>query len=655
MPHRLLLLLLLALAALPAAAVQRALLVGVSELPFQPQNLWLQAPRNDVLLMREVLQQQGFAPADIATLADGVPGAQPPDSRAIGQALQQLLARSGQGDFVLLYFSGHGTRLRDTAKRYQEPDGLAENFLARDVRGTIGGGRALSGGVRDVDVDGWIQAFLSRGVFVWAVFDTCSAASMTRSTRAIDASDPGPPDDEVRWRGVRPEQLTGGDGAAVPPLPAAPATAAVPRARYVAFFASESHQVTPELRLPRGDRQARPHGLLTWALAQGLQRRPATWRALFNDALAAYPPVIDELEQRFPQRELPSPVAEGSLDLPLFDNSARPRSTQPAWPAQRAGASLSLDAGQLDGLEAQQPVTVSAVLPDGSARSATARLQEATLSQSRLAVPAALQDAAGGALWSVAPVEPPPSLVLRVRTDRALPAGISLDYPAAVEPVDGEADLLWAPAGRAGQRLSALSADAARWSGAVPALAPLTSDAAVRRQLELMAQLKWFERLQQLAEGRRVDGLELAVETWEGERLVASRALPADSVAAPLPGQRLRLLVRNASGHSLDLAVLAMDLRGGLWSVYPGEAGEANRFERGQPQSPAMKRFDLPEGTAGRLLVVASPALPQSAPRLFGLSGAAPLADLRVRGQARPDRERQVLALAVRWGPAGAP
>ncbi|MFP5473618.1 MAG: caspase family protein, partial [Gammaproteobacteria bacterium] len=94
--RRLALLLLLALAALPATAVQRALLVGVSELPFQPQNLWLQAPRNDVLLMREVLQQQGFAPADIATLADGVPGAQPPDSRAIGQALQQLLARSGQ-------------------------------------------------------------------------------------------------------------------------------------------------------------------------------------------------------------------------------------------------------------------------------------------------------------------------------------------------------------------------------------------------------------------------------------------------------------------------------------------------------------------------------------------------------------------------------
>lgn len=249
-------------------AAQRALLVGVSELANQPASLWLSAPRNDVILMRQVLQQHGFAPAEIAVLADGVTGAGLPDSRQIRDALSRLLARSQSGDFVLLYFSGHGTRVRDATKRYAEPDGLAENFLARDARLAPGGSVPLAGGLRDVDFDGWIRAFMAKGVFVWSVFDTCSATSMTRgaprssSTPATAAAEPA--DDEVRFRGIQADELarTGASGSGSNNTPAvdmsAPPQPPVPRARYVAFFASESHQVTPELRLPRNDRAARP-------------------------------------------------------------------------------------------------------------------------------------------------------------------------------------------------------------------------------------------------------------------------------------------------------------------------------------------------------------------------------------------------------------
>ena len=67
-------------ATVPAWAAQRALLVGVSELVNQPQALWLQAPRNDVMLMRNALQKHGFAATDITTLADGVSGAALPDA-----------------------------------------------------------------------------------------------------------------------------------------------------------------------------------------------------------------------------------------------------------------------------------------------------------------------------------------------------------------------------------------------------------------------------------------------------------------------------------------------------------------------------------------------------------------------------------------------
>lgn len=664
--HRLSRLLLAALGLLLAAgtagAVQRALLVGVSELASQPASLWLQAPRNDVLLMQEALQQHGFAASDISIVADGVPGAPLPDARAIHEALSRLLAQSRSGDFVLLYFSGHGTRWRDASKRYQEPDGLAENFLARDVRGAIGGAGPLTGGLRDVDFDAWVQAFLARNVFVWSVFDTCSAASMTRSTRALrsplttSATAADDPEDEVRWRGVRSDQLLGAAAPRLPPasesILRAPVAEAVPRARYVAFFASESHQVTPELRLPRGDRRARAQGLLTWAVVQSLQRKPDTWRALFNGVLAQYPSVIEELEARFPERELPSPVAEGNLDLPLFANTLEPLSTRPQWPAQRAGASLSLEAGALDGLEARQSVQVLAQLADGTQRQAVGTLAQVDLSGAQLSVPAALRELPGSVLWHVAPAAEPASAVLRVHADRPLPEGMNLGYPAAIARVHGQAqaDVRWLDAGRPTQRLAVSSPDLAGVQLGNDALPDLE---AVRRRLQLLAQLKWFSRLMQLAPERRLPGFEAQLELWEGERLLRSEPLPlAAHWPGPAAGQRNVLMVRNASGHSVDLAIVALDAQGALRAVYPEPQGETNRFERGTAQTPALKRFELPDAASGALWVVASPAQPHSAPRLFGMAGAPALADLRVRGQARPERARPLFATAVRWSRA---
>jgi len=626
---RWLLALLLCAAALPAWAVQRALLVGVSELVNQPQALWLQAPRNDVMLMRDTLLKQGFGAGDITLLADGVSGAALPEAQRIHQALGRLLAQSKSGDFVLLYFSGHGTRLRDATKRYQEPDGLAENFLARDVRGVVGAAATLGGGVRDVDFDAWISAFLARNVFVWSVFDTCSAASMTRGVPVSPppgSAEPG--DDEVRFRGVRVDQLAGGPAGASAGS-AAPASIATPRARYVAFFASESHQVTPELRLPRHSRAGRPQGLLTWAVSEALLRRPATWRELFDGVLAVYPPVIEELETRFPDRELPSPVAEGNLDMPLFANGALAVTTRPVWRAQRTGGNLLLNVGALDGLEAQQALRVVATLADGTQPAATAQLDDLGLDSARLGVPAALQ-AASAVAWSVSPVAAPVSVALRVRADGPLPGGLNLEYPASVRVVrEGEADLRW-PAGRA-------------------------DDDAARRELQTQARLKWYVRLLELARESRLDGFEAVLELREGDRLVRTESLRGAGAAAnPLrPGERAELVVRNLGGHSLDMVIVGVDAQGAIRPVYPEDSGETNRFERGTREAPAAKRFALPwmvPGAPLRLFVLASPAQALSAPRLFGLGRADGNAELRVRGQAAPERERQVYAALLNWG-----
>ncbi|WP_295986828.1 caspase family protein [uncultured Variovorax sp.] len=636
-----------------AFATQRALLVGVSELVNQPQALWLQAPRNDVMLMRDALLKQGFSSSDIAVLADGVSGAALPESQAIHEALAKLLAQSRSGDFVLLYFSGHGTRLRDIVKRYQEPDGLSENFLARDVRGMLGSDNALAGDLRDVDFDGWIQSFLAKNVFVASVFDTCSANSMTRGTADAPPTAEGPPDDEVRWRGLRATQLAAGAPPVRQPAPPAPAEA-VPRARYVAFFASESHQITPELRLPRKARNARPQGLLTWAIVEALSRKPATWRELFDGVLALYPPVIDELAQRFPTRELPSPVAEGNLDAPLFANSGAPASTRPVWRAQRSGDSLAIKAGLLDGLAQQQELRVLATLDDGTVRGASATVAQIKLGGAWLGVPAALKDVPGSAFWSATPMSEPAATALRVRADKPLPAGLSLDYPAAIRVADeaATADVRWTDLGPSGQRLELL----APLFGASVSAVVLPDTAALRRRLQALAQLKWLSQLQGYGKDVQLDGFDAALEVWSGERLL--RSVPVAQTANALPaaraGERVRLNVRNTSGRSLDLVIAGIDARGNLQPVYPGESGETNRFKRGTPEQPAVKRFDLPWLDAAgdaRLLVMAVPATPYSAPRLFGVGYAqADVSEVRVRGGQPPAEgaERQVFAALLR-------
>ncbi|RYZ06712.1 MAG: caspase family protein [Comamonadaceae bacterium] len=648
----------LMLAAGPAAAVQRALLVGVSELASQPAALWLQAPRNDVLLMRSALQQQGFAAADIAVVADGVPGAALPDARGIHDALARLLAQSRSGDFVLLYFSGHGTRVRDTAKRYQEPDGLAENFLARDARGAMTAGAALSGGVRDVEIDGWVRAFLARNVFVWAVFDTCSAQSMTRSLRTLAPQAAGTgsdDDDEVRWRGVRVDQLARAAAAAgaeadAPAPPADAGAASVPRARYVAFFASESHQVTPELRLPRGERRAQAQGLLTWALVGALRRQPGTWRELFDGVLAQYPGVIDELAQRFPDREMPSPVAEGNLDAPMFANPQAPASTRPVWRAERSGGRLSVQAGLMDGLFAGQSLRVQAQQEDGTVRSAIAAIEQIELGRARLAVPAPLRDDPGTVAWSAAPLQPPTALALRVAAAQGLPGGLSLDYPASVQGAErAQADVTVEPL--AGGGASLRLAPALQWGPA--ALEVPASDAALREQLQALARFKWLQQLAGLGSALRLDGFDADLERWRGEQLLQAVPLrEAGALAAPQADERFMLAVRNTSGRSLDLVVLGVDARAGLRAVYPSASAEANRFERGTAEQPAAKRFELPwlAQPGSRLLVLATPAQPLSAPRLFGAGVASHLPELRLRGQPNPELERQAYAAMFGWG-----
>jgi Caspase domain len=641
----------------PSYAVQRALLVGVSELVNQPQALWLQAPRNDVILMRDTLLGQGFKAENISVLADGVSGATLPETARIHDALGRILDESNAGDTVVLYFSGHGTRTQDASKTYQEPDALAENFLARDARGIVANttaGAAIDGGIKDVEFGAWIKSFLAKDVFVWSLFDTCSAASLTRSGSNVSNI----LSDDVRFRGVKVTDLAPNKNNKPNPISlhksdyvSLPKEAS-PKAQYIAFFASESHQLSPEMRLPRKQYYARQHGLLTWAVAEAFQHKPETWRQLYQGVLNAYSPVISELHGLFPNAELPSPVAEGDLDFKIFSPYKSSQIALPSWPAQRIGTSLVLKSGWLDGLESDQLVNVMASKNDGTVLAAEARMGMVKSTAGRLSVPAVLEGSGNIAAWSISPLSEPASVSLRVRADNAVSINALIAYPASIKRVSDapfDAQVSLAPTGGYSLQAAPELVSSSHLNQVV-----LVDNTALQDRLADLARWKWISRVVSVAKKMDVEGFSATLEVMDNGHLIRTDRLYGASTTKPLNAKETaNIIVRNASGQSIDLLIVVQDQVGKLHAIYPENLNETNRFEQGTRLAHAMKRFSLPVNkirSGGRLVVIAGLAQPLSQPRLFGVNLKDNISNVRLRGQLNADKDRQVFSSMLQWG-----
>jgi len=366
--------LLLALAAAaPAIAQQRlALLVGVSSYPKQPdgRDISLVGPKNDVRLMQRVLAERGFKPGDIVSLADGVTGAGDPTRAAIVSALEGIGKKAGKGDFVFLFFAGHGSQqpARNIGPANPEPDGLDETFLPRDVGRWDGGKGTVQNALVDDEFDTYITAIRNRGAFVWAVFDSCHSGTVTRSV----VNDP-----EIRTRELKPadlgvprEAMAKAQSDAVKALPATrggpqPEAGALGKAAkvgadaggFVAFYAVQSSELEKEQRLPEGHPDRQAHGRLAFTLSRvlamnrGMSYRQAGQQLLQLYAAANYLDTTPLIEG-----------AGGSLDAPVFGDREAARVMQ--WRVVRDGGNLKVDAGAVHQLGEG---AVFAVLPDAVA------------------------------------------------------------------------------------------------------------------------------------------------------------------------------------------------------------------------------------------------------------------------------------------------
>lgn len=159
-----------ALLAGPVLASPRALLIGVGDIP----NNFLPGVDIDIDNMKKVAEIMGFKPADIKVLLD---------EQATYAHVRQALAtwtRSGVGpdDHVLIYFTGHGTRVPDPAPGSA---GRADDALVmRDVRrATIQGRASLRNVLLGHELGAALAAIPSHNVLV--LVDACHSGTATRT------------------------------------------------------------------------------------------------------------------------------------------------------------------------------------------------------------------------------------------------------------------------------------------------------------------------------------------------------------------------------------------------------------------------------------------------------------------------------------------
>ena len=152
-----------------ARAGQKALLIGIGAYPYMPADKQLSGPPNDARAMKNfLLEHWGFSSSDIRVLLDH-------DATKTGilDALHNWLPNASQpGDRIVVYYSGHGTWVKDVSG--DEADGKDEAFAPSDSGRTRGTGELI--------LDDEIAAAFSRlsDRQILLIADSCHSGTVAR-------------------------------------------------------------------------------------------------------------------------------------------------------------------------------------------------------------------------------------------------------------------------------------------------------------------------------------------------------------------------------------------------------------------------------------------------------------------------------------------
>lgn len=208
----------------PAAGADRALLIGVGQFADTGVNP-LPGIDLDIDMMESVARLLGFAPDGIKSIED----ADASQAAVRSAFLSWLVEGVGPDDRVLVYFSGHGTRVADRSG--DEPDGLDEALLLYDYRDTEDG---TAGTLADDELQSLLAAIPSRQILV--LLDACHSGTATRSL-SLSARATGTDEGYVKYH--RPRGLGRVSGAASSTPPALPKVAA---GNYVSLAAARDDE-----------------------------------------------------------------------------------------------------------------------------------------------------------------------------------------------------------------------------------------------------------------------------------------------------------------------------------------------------------------------------------------------------------------------------
>ncbi len=291
------------------APEKHALLLGVRDSPLirkhpEPEirNNYriLRCCDTDVDSMRDLLVERfGFSVDRTRTLKT-----REATQSAILEAAEDLIERVSDDDVVVIYYCGHGSRMRDPA----EPTGMLETIVPYDTSR----GPQENRDIPDLEIARWVQELNDKTPDVTLILDCCHSESVGRDGfgEAIMEAPADPRPVAELFANGRIPRLFGGTRS----LKARPRLRSgwLASRHAVTIAACQIFEHSWELKLENGEGY-NFHGALSYHLSRALSglNPDATWR--------------DVLEQVVPRvtadRPAQHPVFEGDIDQLVFGNS----------------------------------------------------------------------------------------------------------------------------------------------------------------------------------------------------------------------------------------------------------------------------------------------------------------------------------------------
>ncbi|WP_290702512.1 caspase family protein [Amphritea sp.] len=622
-----------------ALATNKALLVGVTKYPFL-KGADLDGPMHDAELVRQVLGTRGFSAKNITMLSESDIADGKPTRQAIIDALERLASDVEKDDFIYLHFAGHGSRQPAESVSNTETDGLDEIFLPSDAAGWD----EYIGSVKNALSDNVMAVYLDRirdkGADVWVVFDSCHSGTMTRGGgfgeirfRQVDAAVLGiPMGDSISSRGWRDETI--GEQATFSIVDESGAGDA-DRGSLIAFSAAQATQTAPEMKLPRGAKDRKFHGLLTYTMMDALSKH----RGISYSQLGQY--ILNQY-RLMPFRNTQPLISGTNLNDSVFGEEAASSNVMTA-DVSKDKKTITISAGQLHNYNEGSLINLySSALIDEDDFLGHAEIVEAHSLYSLASIVGVTEKTLPRKVFTV--MKEPVlgfSMTVKAVASADMTESQILNLDKAVKATTAVTPMLrdWQEGEITDLRVSVF--ENKLWFLTADQSLPCEQQGLVDKELSRCLDLRSPQQLLNFDFTRRKITYEAILMPLEsgltriakGENLIRLQHIVSEGGGQQSPldvevtinisgkksqypmtrvpvfheGDGVHIVIKNSSQMSQDVSVLYKDSMYGITQLFPQHSGEANRLEAGKEFVLDLELIPEPEGLED-LIILSQPA-----------------------------------------------